>query len=61
MPFAPIILESFAHKIIKVPFVINTSFNLHNEPIVRTPSEAIKSYKISKIDALVLSDYILEK
>jgi|694.fasta_scaffold27712_1 carbamoyltransferase len=49
------------YKITKVPSVINTSFNLHDEPIVRTPSEAIKSFKISKLDALVLGDYILEK
>ena len=54
-----ILLEYY--KITKVPSIINTSFNLHEEPIVRTPSEAIKSFKISKLDVLVLGDYILER
>ena len=49
------------YKITKVPSIINTSFNLHEEPIVRTPSEAIKSFKISKLDVLIMGDYILEK
>ena len=49
------------YKITKVPSIINTSFNLHEEPIVRTPSEAIRSFKISKLDALVIGSYIVEK
>jgi carbamoyltransferase len=49
------------YKITKVPSVINTSFNLHDEPIVRTPSEAIRSFKISELDALIIGNYILER
>jgi carbamoyltransferase len=54
-----ILLEYY--KITNVPSIINTSFNLHDEPIVRTPSEAIKSFKISKLDAMIIGDYILKK
>jgi carbamoyltransferase len=43
-----------------MPQVINTSFNMHEEPIVRTAEEAVKAFEASKLDVLVLGDYILE-
>ena len=49
------------YAITKIPTVINTSFNLHEEPIVRSPYQAIKSFKFSKLDALIIGSYILEK
>jgi carbamoyltransferase len=39
--------------------ILNTSFNVHEEPIVRTPSDAIKSFKYSKLDALALGNYLV--
>ena len=39
--------------------VINTSFNLHEEPIVCTPDESIRAAKGSRIDALWLEDVLL--
>jgi len=42
------------------PQVINTSFNMHEEPIVRTAEDAVRAFESSKLDILVLGDYILE-
>ncbi|MBS13317.1 MAG: hypothetical protein CME19_17145 [Gemmatimonadetes bacterium] len=47
-------------KLTGYPQVINTSFNMHEEPIVRTADEAVKAFEASRLDVLVLGDYILE-
>lgn len=44
-----------------VPAVLNTSFNLKGEPIVRTPDEAIRTFSRSEMDLLVLDNYIVSK
>ncbi len=44
-----------------IPIVINTSFNLKDEPIVCTPEDAINSFKKSQMDFLVLDNYVAEK
>ncbi|SER88333.1 carbamoyltransferase family protein [Natrinema salaciae] len=44
-----------------VPVVLNTSFNDHAEPIVRTPTQAIKDFYGMGLDVLVLEDLVLEK
>ncbi len=49
------------YKISKIPNLINTSFNVHEEPIVNTPSDAIKAFKSSKLDYLYLGKYIVSK
>ena len=40
------------------PIVINTSFNVHEEPIVCKPEEGLKSLLKSVIDVFVCEDYI---
>ena len=42
-----------------VGVLINTSFNLHEEPIVCTPDESIRAAKEAKLDGLLLSDLLL--
>jgi carbamoyltransferase len=42
------------------PVVLNTSFN-ENEPIVCTPDEAIDCFQRTKMDALVVGNYLVEK
>ncbi len=42
------------------PVLINTSFNLHEEPIVRTPSDALRAFDQAELDALWLGPYVLE-
>jgi len=44
-----------------VPIVLNTSFNLNGEPIVCTPSDAIRTFYSCGLDALVLGDYLVRK
>lgn len=43
-----------------IPLVLNTSFN-ENEPIVNTPLEAIDCFLRTKMDVLVIEDYIIHK
>lgn len=43
-----------------IPLVLNTSFN-ENEPIVCTPEEAVECYLRTKMDALIIGNYLLEK
>ncbi len=42
------------------PVVLNTSFN-ENEPIVRTPAEAIDCFARTKMDALAIGNYVVTK
>ncbi|MES2643062.1 MAG: carbamoyltransferase C-terminal domain-containing protein [Myxococcota bacterium] len=42
-----------------VPAIINTSFNLHEEPIVRTPEEAVATWRAARIDALAIGPFLL--
>ena len=37
--------------------LLNTSFNLHEEPIVCTPTDAIKALKEKRIDVLYIDAY----
>ncbi len=48
-------------KISKIPNLINTSFNVHEEPIVCTPNDALRAFKSSKLDYLYIEDYIVIK
>jgi carbamoyltransferase len=44
-----------------VPVVMNTSFNLRGEPIVCSPTDAIRTFYSSGMDALVIGDFVVEK
>jgi carbamoyltransferase len=39
--------------------VINTSFNMHEEPIVNTAEEGVRAFLSSGLDALVLGNYLV--
>ena len=41
--------------------IINTSFNIRGEPIVRTPEEAYNCFMYTHMDVLVLEDCVLFK
>lgn len=43
------------------PVILNTSFNVKGEPIVCSPSEAIRCFYATGIDALVMGSFVLEK
>jgi carbamoyltransferase len=44
-----------------VPVIMNTSFNLRGEAIVHTPTDAIRTFFSSGMDALVLGSFIVNK
>ncbi|ELY60153.1 carbamoyltransferase [Natronococcus amylolyticus DSM 10524] len=54
-------LISEFESITGVPVVLNTSFNDHAEPIVNTPTEALKDFYGMGLDVLVLEDCVVEK
>jgi carbamoyltransferase len=53
------LLTAFAEQT-GVPVLLNTSFN-ENEPIVHQPAEALDCFLRTRMDALVLGDYVVEK
>ena len=44
-----------------VPVIMNTSFNLRGEPIVCTPTDAVRTFFSSGMDALVMGSFVVEK
>jgi carbamoyltransferase len=54
-------LISAFKKITGVPVLLNTSFNVNGEPIVCSPTDAIKTFHSCGLDVLVIGDYIVEK
>lgn len=53
-----IITEYF--KLSGIPVIINTSFNMHEEPIVTTPNDAIRSFQQGCLDYLAIGNYLCE-
>jgi carbamoyltransferase len=53
------LIEEF-YKITGVPVILNTSFNIAGEPIVETPSDALKCFMSTEMDYLVIEDYFIE-
>ena len=43
------------------PLLINTSFNIKDEPIVESPETAFKCFMSTEIDALVLENFYYTK
>jgi len=54
-------LLSAFHKETGIPVLLNTSFNVKGQPIVNNPKEAIETLLSTKIDCLVVGDYIIDK
>ena len=46
------------HALTGIPTLINTSFNMHEEPIVCSPEDAIRSFLAGRLDALLCDDYL---
>jgi carbamoyltransferase len=44
-----------------IPVVLNTSFNLDDEPLVNSPEHALASFFRSGLDALVIGNFAVEK
>ncbi len=54
------LISSFEKKS-GTPVIFNTSFNDNGEPIVETPSDAIRTFTVTGMDALILGNYLVEK
>ncbi|HWI17841.1 MAG TPA: carbamoyltransferase [Vicinamibacterales bacterium] len=52
------IIDAF-HQRTGCPMIVNTSFNVRGEPIVCTPEDAIRCFRRTHMDALVLENVIL--
>ncbi len=46
------------YKRTNVPILLNTSFNVGGEPIVQSPDDAVKTFMNSRIDLLVMGNYV---
>ena len=53
------LIEAF-RKLTSVPLLLNTSFN-ENEPIVRSPDEALDCFLRTNMDVIVLGDWIIRR
>lgn len=43
-----------------IPTIINTSFNMHEEPIVCTPKDALRAFKLGHLHYLAIGPYLVE-
>jgi carbamoyltransferase len=53
-------LISALHRLSGVPMVLNTSFN-ENEPVVCTPEQALECFLRTKMDLLVMGDWLVQR
>lgn len=53
------VLEHFQRRT-GLPCLINTSFNMHGEPIVCTPRDAVRSFCAAGLDRMLLEDLLVE-
>lgn len=53
------IIKEF-YRLTGIPVLINTSFNMHEEPIVASPDDAIRSFLVGAVDVLVMEKYVIE-
>jgi carbamoyltransferase len=54
------LLREFEH-LTGCPILLNTSFNMKDEPIVCTPFDALLCFIRAQLDALVIEDFIVER
>jgi carbamoyltransferase len=47
------------HRRTGVPSIVNTSFNMHEEPIVCTPADAVRAFRLGHLDYLAIGDVLV--
>ena len=57
--FHEVMIEIF--KKTGVPCLINTSLNLHGEPVVGNADDAVRTFLESGLDAILINDFLIEK
>ena len=48
------------HALSGIPSVINTSFNMHEEPIVNSPRDAVRAFLQGNIDYLAMGNFLVQ-
>ncbi|MBV9464391.1 MAG: carbamoyltransferase, partial [Verrucomicrobiae bacterium] len=46
-------------KITGLPVILNTSFNVHEEPIICRPEEALRALEEKRVDLLIVEDFLV--
>jgi len=59
-PFYYGIVKKFFEKT-GIGCVVNTSFNMHEEPIVNTPYDALRSFETGAVDLLVMENFLVRR
>jgi len=49
---------SYYHEQTGLPVLINTSFNMHEEPIVCSPYDAVRAFKLGHLDYLAIGNWL---
>jgi predicted NodU family carbamoyl transferase len=52
------LLSAFG-KVAGLPILLNTSFNVRGQPIVRTPEEAVDTFLSARLHALAIGKYVV--
>jgi carbamoyltransferase len=47
------------HRLSGIPSLINTSFNMHGEPIVCSPADALRSFQAGNLDYLAIGNWLV--
>jgi carbamoyltransferase len=48
------------HELTGIPALINTSFNMHEEPIVCSPEDAIRAFLLGNLDYLAIGGFLVK-
>jgi carbamoyltransferase len=54
------IIERY-HELSGIPAIVNTSFNMHEEPIVCTPDDSIRAFVTGGLDNLVIGKFLVSR
>lgn len=59
-------IEPFYYDVVRdyfrrtgIPSLINTSFNMHEEPIVCSPADAVRAFQLGHLDALAMGPFLV--
>ena len=52
------IIDAF-RRLTGVPTIINTSFNMHEEPIVYSPEDAVRAFRLGHLDYLAIGGFLV--
>ena len=55
-PFHPVLMKYW--ELSDIPVLLNTSFNIHGEPIIESPEHALVHLKNGVVDLLVIDDHM---